>query len=64
MADQFLLEAAPPVPSPLFVEALAGLGAPVQSLFMSSYLGAIVGVVVLLVRFVRVDAQAAAAGCG
>ena len=63
VADQFLLEAAPPVPSPLFVEALAGLGAPVQAV-MSSYLGAIVGVVVLLVRFVRVDAQATAAGCG
>jgi signal transduction histidine kinase len=56
VADQFLLEAAPPVPSPLFVEALAGLGAPVQAV-MSSYLGAIVGVVVLLVRFVRVDGR-------
>jgi len=56
VADQFLLEAVPPVPSPLFVEALAGLGAPVQAV-TSSYLGAIVGVVVLLVRFVRVDGR-------
>jgi signal transduction histidine kinase len=55
MADQFLLEVTPPVPSPLFVQALAGLGPLVEALF-ESYIGAIVGVVVLLVRFVRVDA--------
>ena len=55
VGDQFLLEVTPPVASPIFVQALAGLGPLVETLF-ESYLGAIVGVVVLLVRFVRVDA--------
>ena len=55
VGHQFLLEVTPPVASPIFVHALAGLGPLVETLF-ESYLGAIVGVVVLLVRFVRVDA--------
>jgi signal transduction histidine kinase len=54
VVDQFLLEAAPSVPSPLFVPALAGLGPAVVAVF-ASYLGAIVGFVVLLARFVRAE---------
>jgi signal transduction histidine kinase len=54
VVDRFLLEAVPTVPSPLFVPALAGLGPAVVAVF-GSYLGAIVGFVVLLVRFVGAD---------
>jgi signal transduction histidine kinase len=57
VVDRFLLEAAPSAPSPLFVPALAGLGPAVVAVF-GSYLGAIVGFVVLLARFARADAAA------
>ena len=54
VVDRFLLEAAAAVPSPLFVPALAGLGPAVVAVF-GSYLGAIVGFVVLLARFARAE---------
>ena len=63
VADQFLLEAAPHVPSPLFVAAscLAGLGPAVHRRLRAATWGRSSGVVVLLARFVRADPPATAA---